>query len=79
MHNYTDAPGEVEFKVRVQRGQLQWLIRDSAPGLKEEQLELIFERLYRADKSRSRKSGASGLGLTICKKFCRSTWWEHLS
>ncbi|MBE1300630.1 MAG: tetratricopeptide repeat protein [Alteromonadaceae bacterium] len=66
---YTDAPGEVEFKIRVRRGQLQWLIRDSAPGLKEEQLELIFERLYRADKSRSRKSGGSGLGLTICKSF----------
>lgn len=66
---YTDAPGKIDMKVRVQRGQLQWLIRDSKPGLAEEQLELIFERLYRADKSRSRKSGGSGLGLTICKSF----------
>jgi two-component system, OmpR family, sensor histidine kinase BaeS len=39
---------------------------DSAPDLPAEQLALLFERLYRADKSRSRNHGGSGLGLSVC-------------
>lgn len=66
---YTDKPGFIEFKVRVRQGVLQWLIQDSSPGLNGEQLDDIFERLYRADESRSRKNGGSGLGLSICKSF----------
>ena len=66
---YTQAPGKIEFKVRVQQQQLQWFIQDSAPGLQDEQLQQVFERLYRADPSRSRQTGGSGLGLTICQSF----------
>ena len=66
---YTDAPGKIEFKASISRGNLHWFIQDSSPGLLPEQLEQIFERLYRVDKSRSRKSGGSGLGLSICKSL----------
>ncbi|MCC2606836.1 ATP-binding protein [Planctobacterium marinum] len=66
---YTQSPGKIEFKVRIQQQQLQWYIQDSAPGLQDEQLTQVFERLYRADPSRSRQTGGSGLGLTICKSF----------
>ena len=38
-------------------------------GLSEKELNKIFERLYRSDKSRIRKSGGSGLGLSICKSL----------
>ncbi|MGB0389520.1 MAG: sensor histidine kinase, partial [Ardenticatenaceae bacterium] len=36
-------------------------------GIKKEDLAHIFERFYRVDKSRSRISGGSGIGLTISK------------
>lgn len=66
---YTSVPGKIEFEVRIQDETIQWLIQDSAPGVEDEQLTLIFERLYRTDESRSRETGGSGLGLTICKSF----------
>lgn len=69
---YTTAPGQIQFLVSIHRQNLQIVIEDSAPNLTDEQLDKVFDRLYRADKSRSRKLGGSGLGLSICKSLIKA-------
>ena len=42
-------------------------VADNGPGLQAQEAALIFERFYRADSSRSRRTGGTGLGMSIVK------------
>ncbi|GAA3975424.1 ATP-binding protein [Allohahella marinimesophila] len=69
---YTDAPGrlQVELSLTPSRVILRW--EDSAPGVSNDQLPLVFDRLWRDEQSRNRALGGSGLGLAICKALVES-------
>ena len=43
-------------------------VTDEGPGVEASDLERLFEPFFRADRSRSRKTGASGLGLMIVRR-----------
>jgi len=66
---YTDSPGLLKIYSHLANDKLMLYFEDSAPGVPEDSLPHIFDRLYRVDKSRSRASGGSGLGLSICKQI----------
>jgi len=65
---HTPPGGTIRITARVLDDRsVQISVCDSGPGLSEEDLPHIFERFYRADRSRARASGGSGLGLAIAK------------
>ena len=66
---YVKATGRVRVSLAQQQGQVELILEDSGPGLEKEQLDRLFERFYRVENSRSRSSGGSGLGLSICKNI----------
>jgi len=67
--NYTNAPGAVRLSLRKQDDQALIELEDSAPGVDPSLHEKLFERLFRAESSRSRETGGAGLGLSICKNI----------
>lgn len=66
---YTPEGGKVEVCL-YQREQWAFLeVNDNGPGIPSLDLPLIFERFYRGDKSRSKETGGTGIGLSIVKKI----------
>ncbi len=64
---YTPAPGHVAVEVERVGRYVRFQVTDSGVGFSTEQRAQLFERFYRAEKSRSRALGGSGIGLTIAK------------
>lgn len=65
--NYTPTGGTVLLKVQMTQLFVQFQVIDNGVGISSEHLPHIFTRFYRADKSRARSAGGSGIGLTITK------------
>jgi len=59
--------GEVRLSARAEDGAVLLAVADTGQGIPAEDVPHLFERFYRADKSRSRIQGRNGLGLAICK------------
>lgn len=66
---YTTQGGVVEIILQDEADATKLYIQDSGTGIPEEDIPHIFERFYRADKSRNRLTGGSGIGLTIVKSI----------
>jgi two-component system sensor histidine kinase BaeS len=64
---YTPAGGEVVVALRQEQDNAVLEVRDTGTGIAPDDLPHVFDRFWRADKSRSRSTGGSGLGLAITR------------
>jgi two-component system sensor histidine kinase BaeS len=64
---FTEQGGEVQVVVKGTENFSEITVKDSGKGIPAEDLPYIFQRFYRADKSRNRLTGGAGIGLTITK------------
>ncbi|MCL4458478.1 MAG: ATP-binding protein [Chloroflexi bacterium] len=77
---YTPVGGQIVIRGKVvpesQPGiKTDWLqvsVSDTGPGISPQALPYVFDRFYRADKSRSRATGGSGIGLSIVKQLVQA-------
>lgn len=65
--HYTPAGGTIKVLWKKRAGGAYFAVIDNGDGIEEKHLRRLTERFYRVDKARSRKTGGSGLGLSIVK------------
>src|SRR5688572_12768726 len=69
---HTPSGGEIVVGIRQRDGDAVMTVTDTGKGIAPDDLEHIFERFYRVDKSRARRGGGTGLGLTIARELVRA-------
>jgi signal transduction histidine kinase len=69
---HTPADGTVTISSEIEGGMARVKVTDTGVGIAPEHLDLVFERFYRVDPSRTRSTGGSGVGLAITRQLVQS-------
>lgn len=69
---YSNSSGTVHVRVEDGENAVCLWVEDDGIGIAEEEQKLIFERFYRTDLSRNRKTGGAGIGLAIVKTIVQA-------
>lgn len=69
---YTDENGCINIFVQKDEDNAVLIVEDTGIGIPKQEQTRVFERFYRTDKSRTRKTGGAGIGLTITKAIVQA-------
>ena len=64
---HTPQGGRIMIRARPEKGMVAIAVVDTGVGVAPQHLPHLFDRFYRVDRSRARRSGGSGIGLTIAR------------
>ncbi|RNC28573.1 MAG: Signal transduction histidine-protein kinase ArlS [Candidatus Dichloromethanomonas elyunquensis] len=64
---YSPVDGEITISLEKENNRIAISLKDTGIGMSQVELEHIFDRFYRTDKSRTKEKGGHGLGLAIAK------------
>jgi two-component system, OmpR family, sensor histidine kinase BaeS len=70
LHNvlrHAEGADRLNIRGAITGRHLEFVFTDNGPGVPEETLPHLFDRLFRVDPSRSRSTGGSGIGLSVCQ------------
>jgi len=67
-YRYSDPGGQITVELTQTSNSTNIKIKNTGMGISEDDLPLIFERFYRADKSRTRETGGTGIGLALVRQ-----------
>ena len=73
---YNKDGGKISIETKNEDGLGKIIISDTGYGIPPDEMQQIFEPFYRVNKSRSRKTGGAGLGLSIVKSIVEKHGWK---
>jgi signal transduction histidine kinase len=80
---YTPDGGQIIVAASLESDDIMITVTDTGPGVSSKQLLHLFERFWRGDPSRSRRTGGSGLGLAVAQQIVEAhggrIWAENVS